>query len=183
VVVSASQKGLMAAPGLGFISVSKKAWPLAQESRSPRFYWDLRPIEKAFKEGQTPFTPAISLLRANNVSLKLIRNKTLPVVFKETRELAQFTRQFGKSLGLEMFAKDPCEVLTAFVLPEGMDGDKMIQRILDNHNISIAGGQEKLKGKIVRVAHMGYIQKADIRKGMDALAETLQEMGAPAGKR
>jgi len=173
VVISASQKGLMAAPGLGFIAVSPKAWKLVLESKSPRFYWDLRTIEKAFHDGQTPFTPAISLLRSINVSLKMIRKKGMQTIWNETKELANFTKEYGKSLGLKIFPKDPCEVLTSFILPEGMNGEKIVQEIVEKYNISLAGGQEKLKGKVVRVAHMGFIQKADIEKGMKALAETL----------
>ncbi|MBI3013005.1 MAG: alanine--glyoxylate aminotransferase family protein, partial [Elusimicrobia bacterium] len=181
VVVSASQKGLMAAPGLAFVAVSQKGWGSVISAKSPRFYWDLRAIEKAFHSGQTPFTPAISLIRSVNVSLNLIREKTIQTVWKETQELAQYTRSFGKSLGLQMFPKDACEVLTSFIVPDGLDGEKIIQEIVDKHNISLAGGQEKLKGKVVRVAHMGYIQKEDIRKGMEALAESLSASKVSAG--
>ncbi len=173
VVISASQKGLMAAPGLGFIAVNPKAWKLVLDSKSPRFYWDLRTVEKAFHDGQTPFTPAISLLRSINVSLKAIRKKGIQTIWEETKELANFTKEYGKSLSLKIFPKDPCEVLTSFIVPEGLDGEKIVQTIVDKYNISLAGGQEKLKGKVVRVAHMGFIQKADIEKGMKALAETL----------
>jgi aspartate aminotransferase-like enzyme len=175
VVLSASQKGLMAAPGLGFIAVNAKAWPLVEQAKAPRFYWDLRTIEKAFHNSETPFTPAISLIRSINISLNMIRKKTLQMVWNETKALAQFTRDFGKSLGLTLFAKDPCEVLTGFNLPQSMDGEKVIRGIVDKYNISMAGGQEKLKGKIIRVAHMGYIQKQDIQKGMEALAEFLKQ--------
>ena len=175
VVISASQKGLMAAPGLGFISVSAKAWPLVEQAKSPRFYWDLRTIEKSFHNSDTPFTPAISLLRSINVGLKMIRKKTIQTVWQEARELAKHTRSLGQNLGLTMFAKDPCEVLTAFNLPEGLDGEKIVRGIVEKYNISLAGGQEKLKGKIIRVAHMGYIQKYEIEKGMSALSEFLKE--------
>jgi len=175
-VISASQKGLMAAPGLAFISFSEKAWPLVQTAKCPRFYWDIRIAEKFMQSGQTPFTPAISIIRATNVSLKAIRKKGIEDVYKETRELARHTRELGAKLGLKTFAKDPADVLTGFWVPEGMDSEKIIRRIVDKYNISIAGGQEKLKGRIVRVAHMGYILKKDIEAGMKALAETLEEM-------
>lgn len=175
VVVSASQKGLMAAPGLGFVAVSQKAWPLVEAAKSPRFYWDVRTHKKSIPNGETPYTPAISLIRATNVNLKVLRKKTMPVVWQETRDLAKYTRELGKNIGLTMFAKDPCEVLTAFNLPAGVDGEKLIRGIVEKYNISMAGGQEKLKGKIVRIAHMGYILKKDIDKGMQALAEFLKE--------
>jgi aspartate aminotransferase-like enzyme len=175
VVVSASQKGLMAAPGLGFVAVSQKAWPLVESSKSPRFYWDFRTSKKSIPNGETPYTPAISLIRATNVNLKALRKKTMPVVWQEARDLAKYTRELGKGMGLTMFAQDPCEVLTAFNLPAGVDGEKLIRGIVEKYNISLAGGQEKLKGKIVRVAHMGFILKKDIDKGMQALAEFLKE--------
>jgi aspartate aminotransferase-like enzyme len=114
------------------------------------------------------------------VSLKAIREKTIQTVWNETSALAQFTREFGKKLGLSMFAKDPCEVLTGFNLPKGVDGEKLIRGIVEKYNISMAGGQEQLKGKIVRVAHMGYIKKEDVQKGMDALAEALKQHTAPS---
>lgn len=183
VVVSASQKGLMAAPGLGFISVSPKAWELVKAAKSPRFYWDLRTMEKAHHDHQTPYTPAISLIRSNNVSLKMLKKKTMPVVWQEARDLAKFTRELGAKIGLKQFPKDPCDVLTAFYAPEGLDGEKIIQYMVDKYNISIAGGQEKLKGKVVRVAHMGYIQKSDIQKGMDALGEAIASMRQPVASK
>ena len=179
VVISASQKGLMAAPGLAFISLSDKALPLVQSAKCPRFYWDVRTMQKFMESGQTPFTPAISIIRATNVSLRAIRKKGIENVYKETKALAQYTRDLGAKLGLKPFAKDPADVLTGFWVPEGLDSEQLIQRIVDKHNISIAGGQEKLKGRIVRVAHMGYIQKKDIEAGMKALAETLVEMKVP----
>ena len=182
VVISASQKGLMAAPGLAFICVSEKAWPLVQSAKCPRFYWDLRIAEKFMESKQTPFTPAISIIRSTNVSLRSIRKKGIETVYKETKELAKFTRETGEKLGLKQFAKDPAEVLTGFWVPEGVDSEKLIERIVEKYNISIAGGQEKLKGKIVRVAHMGYILRKDIEAGMKALAETLKEMQVPAAR-
>ncbi|OGR84058.1 MAG: hypothetical protein A2902_05725 [Elusimicrobia bacterium RIFCSPLOWO2_01_FULL_64_13] len=181
-VITASQKGLMTAPGLGFISVSPKGWAAVQASKSPRFYWDLRAIEKSSHDGETPFTPAVSLIRAVNASLKLIRKKGLPQVFQQARDLAKFTREEGGKLGLGLFAKDPCDVLTAFVLPEGVNGGALIKQIVKKTGISMAGGQEKLKGRIVRIAHMGYIQKADIEKGIRALSENLAEMRAAAAR-
>lgn len=183
VVISASQKGLMGAPGLGFIAVSPKGWDVVKAAKSPRFYWDLRTIEKAHHDKQTPFTPAISLIRSVNVSLKMLRAKTMPKVWQEARDLAKFTRDYGTKIGLKQFPHDACDVLTAFHVPEGLDGEKIIQAVLDKYNISLAGGQEKLKGKVVRVAHMGYIQKADIQKGMDALAETLTAMKTPVASK
>ncbi len=173
-LVSASQKGLMAAPGLGFISFSKKAWPFVLEAKAPRFYWDIRTIEKAFHNSETPFTPAISLLRATNASMRIIKKMTMPAVWKQARDLAKYTRDYGKSLDLELFPKDPCDVLTSFNVPQGVDGKKIVQDILDKYNISIAGGQEKLAGKVVRIAHMGFIQRNEIEKGMKALGEFLK---------
>ncbi len=182
VVISASQKGLMANPGLAFISFSEKAAPLVQAAKCPRFYWDLRIAQKFMESAQTPFTPAISIIRSTNVSLKAIRKKGIEKVYQDARDLAKYTRDLGVKMGLKLFAKDPAEVLTGFWVPEGVDSEALIERIVEKHNISIAGGQEKLKGKIVRVAHMGFILKSDIDAGMKALAETLKEMQAPAAR-
>jgi aspartate aminotransferase-like enzyme len=181
-VVAGSQKGLMLPPGLAFISVSAKAWPLIESAKSPRYYLDLRKAKKAAAQTDTPFTPAIGIIVALVESLKLINQAGLQNLFKHYERLAKATRAAAKALGLTLFAQESCmtNVLTAINVPSGIDGDKIVKRMRDTYGISIAGGQgEELKGKIVRIAHMGCIDEYDILTGIACLEKVLKEMGHP----
>src|SRR6185369_2555892 len=102
-------------------------------------------------------------------ALRLIRQEGIENVWKRTAELSQYTRDWAKKQGLPLFAKDPAHILTAVKLPEGVDGQALIEEILKDESISIAGGQLHLKGKIIRIAHMGFISKADLDAGFAAV--------------
>ncbi|HVE12219.1 MAG TPA: alanine--glyoxylate aminotransferase family protein [Elusimicrobiota bacterium] len=173
VVVAASQKGLMCAPGLAFFSVSERAWKAAEAAKLPRFYLDWRTMRDSLPKKETPYTPAVTLVAAQAEALRLIREEGIEAVWKRTADLAAFTRAEIKKLGLKLYSKDPADILTAAWLPEGTDGKKLIGDILKEEKISIAGGQGKLEGKIVRVAHMGYIKKSDVEAGLKSLARRL----------
>lgn len=173
VVVTGSQKGLMCPPGLAFMAVSEKAWKAVEAAKLPRFYFDWTTMRKALSKKQTPYTPAVTLITAQQEALRLIREEGIENVWKRTAELAEWTRSEVKGLGLELFPKDPADILTAFKFPEGVDGTKILNEILAEEGISIANGQKKLMGKIARIAHMGYIQKADVQKGLKSLARRL----------
>jgi len=180
VVVSGSQKGLMNAPGLAFVALSARAKAAVAKAALPRFYWDWRTMEKSVPNKETPYTPAIGLVAAQDEALRLIFEEGLDNVLARTRALAEWTRAEVKKLGFPVFAKDPCDGLTSFEVPAGMDSQALIEKILEEHKVSFAGGQEKLKGKIVRIAHMGYIRKPDLEKGFDVLKQTLKGMKQPA---
>jgi len=178
VVVSGSQKGLMLPPGLGFISVSSKAAKLIENSKSPRYYFDLRKSKKAFDKTDTPFTPAITLVIALIEALKLIRQDGLDVVFARHRKLADATRAAVKGLGLELFAPEAgSDVVTSVKVPAGFDGEKLVKTMRDTYGVTIAGGQDELKGKVFRFAHMGFIEEFDIVIGISCLEKVLTQMG------
>ena len=180
VAVAGSQKGLMLPPGLAFISVSAKAWDLVEKAKSPRYYFDLRKAKKAAAQTDTPFTPAIGIVIALVESIKLIEQAGLQNLFKQYERLAKATRGAAKALGLTLFAQESCltNVLTAINVPSGIDGDKIVKRMRDTYGISIAGGQgDELKGKIIRIAHMGCIDEYDILTGIACLEKVLKEMG------
>ena len=174
-VVAASQKGLMNAPGLAFVSLSERALKAAEAAKLPRFYWDFRAYKKALPSGETPYTPAVSLVVAQKAALDQMRREGVENIWKRTRQLADHCRRELSRIGLKLFSKTPCDVLTAAELPAGTDGQALVQRILDKHRISIAGGQEKLKGKIIRVAHMGDISRTDLEAGLEAIREELAQ--------
>ena len=178
VVVSGSQKGLMLPPGLGFISLSPKAWKLVEASKSSRYYFDLRKAKKAIDKNDTPFTSSITLIIALNEALKMIQQDGLENIFARHRNLADAARAAIKALGLELFS--PCaasDAVTAVKVPSGIDGEKLVKTMRDDFGVIIAGGQEELKGKIFRIAHMGYIGEFDIITGISCLEKVLARMG------
>jgi len=178
VVVSGSQKGLMLPPGLGFISISAKAWKLIENAKSPRYYFDLRKAKKAIDKTDTPFTPAISLITALNQSLKMLKEDGLENVFLRHRKMAQAAREAMRALGLELFAPQAgSDVVTAVKVPDNLDGEKLVKTMRDAYGVTIAGGQAELKGKVFRIAHMGYIAEFDIIIGISCLEKVLHQMG------
>ncbi len=177
VVLTGSQKGLMCAPGLAFAAVSERAWPLVESAKLPRFYFDWRAMRKSLKNRETPYTPGVTLVAGQAEALKMIRHEGIENVWKRTAELARYTRAWAGRQGLSLFAKDPANILTAINMPAGVDGDALIKDILAKEGISIAGGQVQLKGKIIRIAHMGYITKADLDAGFAALEARLSKAG------
>lgn len=178
VVVSGSQKGLMTAPGLAMVAVGPKAWPLIEASKSPRFYFDFRQMKKKIPTNETPWTPPVTLFVAMAEALRQIRAEGIDQVFNRHAWLAEATRAGVTALGLEIFAKQPCNVLTSVVVPEGIDGKKLIKRLRDDYGVSLAGGQIDLEGKIFRLAHMGYMDRFDVIVALSATEMMLKEMGA-----
>lgn len=178
IVVSGSQKGLMLPPGLGFISVSPKAGKLIEASKSPKYYFDLKKAKKALDKIDTPFTPAISLVIALNESLKMLKEDGLENVFARHRKMADATRAAVKAMGLELFAPTAAsDAVTAVKVPQGIDGEKLVKTMRDTYNVTIAGGQDELKGKVFRIAHMGYIEEFDIIVAISCLEKVLAQMG------
>jgi len=176
--VSGSQKGLMLPPGLAFISVSVKAWQLIEQSRLPKYYFDLKTAKKAWVSTDTPFTPAISLVIALNESLKLMRADGLENIFTRHRLMADAVRAAAAALGLELFAPSAAsDVVTAVKVPQGVDGEKLVKTMRDTYGVTIAGGQAELKGKVFRIAHMGHIEEFDIIVGISCLEKVLHQMG------
>ncbi len=178
VCVSGSQKGLMLPPGLAFISVSKKAWEKIKNSKCPKYYFDLNAAKKAMEQADTPFTPAISLVIALREALKIMREDGLENIFSRHRIMAHATRLAMNALGLELFAPEAAsDVVTAVKVPQGIDGEKLVKTMRDNYKVTIAGGQAELKGKVIRIAHMGYIEEFDIVVGISCLEKVLKQMG------
>jgi aspartate aminotransferase-like enzyme len=176
VVVSGSQKGFMLAPGLSFITFSDKAWKLVEISRIPKFYFDIKKYKKSYATNETPFTPPVTLIVALEESIRIIREIGLENMWSRCRLLAKAARAGMKSLGLELFAEVPCEVVTSALVPIEIGG-KVIKVLRKEFGVFIAGGQGDLKGKIIRVAHMGYIGKTDLLVGFTCLEMVLIKLG------
>jgi len=181
-VIAGSQKALMLPPGLAFLSVSEKAGRAMARANCPRYYVDLRLYEKGLKDWDTPFTPALGLVIALDKALSLIEEEGLERVFKRSAANAAFTREKLTGLGLKLFSKAPSSTLTAAVVPEGIDGEKLVKVMRDEKGVSMAGGQGEMAGKVLRICHMGAITKKDLEEGIQVLQETLETMGAKSGR-
>jgi len=178
VCVSGSQKGLMLPPGLAFLSTSEKAWALVLESKCPKYYFDLKEAKSALDKTDTAYTPAISLVMALNESLKMMRQDGMVNIFSRHKKMADAVRSAMKALGLELFAPTAAsDVVTSVKVPAGVDGEKLVKTMRDTFGVTIAGGQSELKGKVFRIAHMGYIEEFDIIVGIACLEKVLAQMG------
>ncbi len=179
VAVTGSQKGLMCAPGLSFVSVSDRAWKLVENSKLPKFYFDWKRMKESISNKETPFTPAVSLVMAIRKSIEIIKQKTLEKIWADTEKLAIACRLAIKSMGLKIFCDENVisNILTPINMPEGIDGQKVVRTMREEFGISIAGGQGKLRGKIVRIAHMGYIDKFDLIAAISGLEVVMNKFG------
>ena len=178
VVISGSQKALMLPPGLAFAALSEKAWTFVERSNLPKYYFDFKREMKAIQKNQSAYTPAISLLVGLRESLRLIRQEGLAQVFRRHETLARATRAAVKALGLDLFAPErPSPALTAVKVPEGIDGLKLQDLFFEKFGITVAEGQDRAKGKIIRIAHLGYYDRLDMVMVISALEMLLREMG------
>ena len=185
VVVAGSQKALMAPPGLAFTSANEAALERAAQSPGRRYYFDwARTVSGQRKDPpDSPFTPAVGLVRALDVALGMIEAEGLEQVYERHALLWRATREAAKALELELLGgvpDDNANVVTAIALPEAIDGGKVPKLMRDRYGITIAGGQGKLKGRIARIAHCGYFGAFDIIVMMSALEMTLRELGHEA---
>ena len=179
-VVSGSQKGLMLPPGLSFCALSDKAWKPVKASRLPKFYFDLTEEAKAVAQGEAHFTPAVSIMLGLREVLRMLGQEGLGNVLKRHDRLARATRAGVEALGLSLFPKaTPTPSLTAVVAPGKVDSEHVLSSYSTSHNITIAGGQGKLKGKVFRLGHMGYVAEFDVITALSALEQVLQELGHP----
>lgn len=178
ICVTGSQKALMLPPGLAFVSVSAKAWAKIDSNPQQRtFYFDLRKYRDNLKAGDSPFTPANTLIKAMRNSLKMMRAEGIEKLWVKYARLAAAARVGMVGMNLELFAQAPAESLTVAKVPAGIDGNALVQKVEKSYGVKLAGGQDTLKGKIIRLAHMGYIDAFDVLAAISALELTLLEMG------
>jgi aspartate aminotransferase-like enzyme len=178
VLLTGSQKALMLPPGLAFACLSQRAWEATKQSDLPKYYFDFAKEKKNLEKDQTAYTPAITLLVGLQEVLARVRSKGLPSLFAETHRLAEATRASVKALGLELYAAEaPSDAVTAVKVPAGLDGEALVKTMRDTFGVTIAGGQDQVKGKIFRIAHMGCITVFDVIAALSALEMTLSNMG------
>jgi aspartate aminotransferase-like enzyme len=180
VCVTGSQKALMMPPGLAFVSVSDKAWKVIERNPDPRtFYFDLKKARAKLETFDTPYTPAHTLLRALRLSLKRIRDEGIENVWARQARNAAAARAGFQALGLELFAARPNTALTVARMPPGIDSTALLNRLEKQYGLKLANGQDQLKGKIIRLAHMGYVDQFDILAALAGVELVLREMGHP----
>jgi len=181
ICVAGSQKALMVPPGLAYVAVSEKAWAVVEQCTTPRFYYDYVTARKKMTgdSAQTPYTPAVSLMVAQNVAIDLIKEEGLQNVFERHRVLSRAAKEGVKALGLELFGPEDPEAnsVTAVKVPEGVDGNKIGKIARDKWGVWLAGGQGQLKGKIFRFGHCGYFGHSDIIVGLTTVEMVLAELG------
>ena len=183
VVMTGSQKGLMLPPGLCCVSVSEKAWKAVESSTLPKFYFSYEKSRKALHKASptNPFTPPVSLMVGLQEALKMMREEGLENVIKRHALLAEAVRQGVQAIGLELFAppEGRGDAVTPVRVPGGIDGTQIVKIMRDKYGITIAGGQEHLKGKIFRIGHLGYFDRFDIIVALAGVEMALCELGYP----
>lgn len=178
VVASGSQKGYMIPPGLGFVSVSAKAWSAYKTAKLPRFYLDLGPYKKTADKNTNPFTPPVNLVVALQAALRMMKAEGLESIFARHLRLMRATREAIKALSLPLFAPDEAAspAITA-VAPLTVDSEQIRSVMKKRFDIVLAGGQDDYKGKIFRIGHLGFVSDRDILAALGALEATLRELG------
>lgn len=177
VAVTGSQKGLMIPPGLAVVALNERAWNKVRTSDLPKYYFDLQRERAAQKKSATAWTPGITLFMGLREALKMIREEGLETMWEKYALLAHATRQGVRAVGLELFAKSPSDSLTAVKVPEEIDGLEFVRHLRTKYGITVAGGQKHLKGKIFRIAHMGYYDSLDMVAMASGLELTLSDFG------
>jgi aspartate aminotransferase-like enzyme len=179
VLLTGSQKALMLPPGQAYIALSDKAWSRTESADLPRFYADLKRERKAQATGETAWTPAVTLTVGLVESLRMIKEEGLQECFARHAKLAKATRAAMEALGCKLFAPAaPSPTVTSVYGPDGLDTGKLVKQLRDRYGVSITGGQDAVKGKIFRVAHLGYFGAFDILTSVTALEMALSDLGA-----
>ena len=176
-LIVGSQKAMMLPPGLAFLAVSDKAWKKIESVDSSSYYFNLAKARKKLPDPDTPYTPAISLIRGLEKSLELILEEGMENVWRRHALMADASRAAVQAMGLGIFPDRPSNALTVVKVPDGIDGEAVPKTLESEHGVKIAGGQEHLKGKIFRMSHMGYMDAFDVLITIAALELTLKELG------
>jgi aspartate aminotransferase-like enzyme len=177
IVVAGSQKAMMLPPGMAFAALSAKAWEFVKNSKCPKYYFDFAKQLKSQEKNQTAYTSAVTLTLGLQHVLGWIREQGLEKIFAHNKKLSAATKAAVKAMGMELYSKQyPSDVLTAVLAPAGVDGQKVVSKMREK-GIWIAGGQAQAKGKIFRIAHMGFIDEQDLLGTLGALEIVLNDLG------
>ena len=177
-VVSGSQKGWMAQPGLAFLWLSERGWAANAEAKMPRFYFDAMKTRESLSKGENAWTPAMGVYFAMNKAFEIMRAEGLEGIYTRHEAIAAYTRDRVKGLGLKLVPVDPARAsntVTAVWWPDGVDGSAIGKRAREEFGVVLGGGQGKLRGKIFRIGHMGYVSQEDVAQSLDVVEKLLNE--------
>lgn len=179
IVASASQKGYMMPPGLGFITMSPKAWDAYKTAKLPKFYLDLGKYRADAAQNTTPFTPAINLIFGLQAALTMMREEGLDQIFARHARLKAATRAAMRALDLPLYVEDDAIASPAItaVMPQGVGAEQLRSHLKQWFDIALAGGQDDLEGKIFRLGHLGFVSERDILTAIAALEASLSKLG------
>jgi aspartate aminotransferase-like enzyme len=179
VATTCSQKGFMIPPGLAFVTMSPRAWAAYETSKMPKFYLDIGTYREYAKKGQPPWTPAVSLYYGLDTALAMMEAEGFEQVAARHHGIAEYTRRKVRELGLSLLARgdEASDTVTSVVVPEGVNAAQLLALLNSEYDTVLASGQGKLTGKIVRIGHMGIVDRKDIDAAVDALAEALERQG------
>ena len=184
IIIGGSQKALMLPPGLAYLAVSERAWARMEQAKSPRYYFDLRKERKSQLKGETAFTPATALIAGMGAALDYVRAVGKGYIAAGRDELianaetaARMTRAAAQALGLKLYADPPATALTAIEPPAGTDSGDIVKRLREGFGAVVANGQGEMKGKIFRIAHLGYYDYLDTIAVIGALEHVLAALG------
>ena len=178
VAVSGSQKGWMCPPGLAMVSVSPRAWEAIAEAKMPRFYFDIPAAKASLDKGQTPWTPALSVVYGLKEGLRLLLAEGMEEVYQRHVRVGEVARQGAKALGLELFAdaRFASNSVTSIKVPQGISWPDLSSALIKEHDVVLAGGQASLAGKLFRIGHLGWVNEADIEHALSALEQALAKL-------
>ncbi len=177
-LVAGSQKAIMLPTGVSLVSFSKKAWAVVENNPTPRFYFDLRFEQKANAKGETYFSSNVNLIRALEFVLTNIESTGgYDQLFNTIQRRMHYTHAMVEELGLELYSKNPSPTVTALKLPQAIDGTKFREQFEKKYAVTVMGGQDQLKGKVIRIGHMGYITDLDLHETTTRLVQCLNDFG------
>ncbi|HSR52783.1 MAG TPA: alanine--glyoxylate aminotransferase family protein [Acidobacteriota bacterium] len=178
IVISGSQKAFAVPPGLSFLSVSPRTLEQMKANQAPRYYFDLPKEAEKQAEGKTAYTSSVSLTAALHATTESILQHGLKRVIGETAEMAHATREGLTRLGFKLLSQAPANACTAAYPPDGISGSDLARELHERFGLKVAGGQGRLKGRIIRIAHLGYFDQLDVFTVLGAIEVCLKEMGA-----
>jgi aspartate aminotransferase-like enzyme len=178
IMVSACHKALGLPPGIAFLAASEKAWKLNESADLPRFYFDAKRERDNQRKNQTAWTPAISLTEGLDESLAMFKEEGLEQCYERHGRMARAARAGMQALGLKLYSKSPSNAMTTVEAPEGVDSEKLCKHLFKQYGIKLVGGQDAAKGKIFRIAHLGYFDDFDMLVVIGAVERGLHDLGA-----
>ena len=177
VLISACHKALGLPPGLAFVAAGEKAWKLNETADLPRFYFDLKRERENQKKNQSAFTPPITLVEGLDESLKMYREEGLEACYARHARLGKMARAGMQALGLKLYSSAPSAAMTTVLAPDGVDSEKLCKHLFKQYGIKLVGGQDAAKGRIFRIAHLGYFDDFDMLIVVGAIERGLHDLG------